>query len=140
MGIRFLCPSGHKLNVKSFLAGKRGICPHCGAKFEIPFESVASAPPPPAMAAPPSQDVEAKGAEAKAKASGRKTDQAVEPLVPVSPVETASKTGPAGSTGASNRPTPKQGVIQSNSSAADKTIDTNSGAATVAFPAEAATP
>jgi GYF domain 2 len=48
MGIRFLCPSGHKLNVKSFLAGKRGICPHCGAKFEIPFESVASAPPPPA--------------------------------------------------------------------------------------------
>src|SRR4051794_24501675 len=47
MGIRFLCPSGHKLNVKSFLAGKRGICPHCGAKFEIPYESVATAPPPP---------------------------------------------------------------------------------------------
>ena len=50
MGIRFLCPSGHKLNVKTFLAGKRGICPHCGAKFEIPFESVATAPPPPAAA------------------------------------------------------------------------------------------
>ena len=49
MGIRFLCPSGHKLNVKSFLAGKRGICPHCGAKFEIPYESVATAPPKPAL-------------------------------------------------------------------------------------------
>ena len=50
MGIRFLCPNGHRLNVKSFLAGKRGICPHCNAKFEIPFESVAAAPPPPAAA------------------------------------------------------------------------------------------
>lgn len=37
MGIRFTCPSGHKLHVKAFLAGKRGVCPHCGAKFVIPF-------------------------------------------------------------------------------------------------------
>jgi hypothetical protein len=36
MGIKFRCPNGHKLNVKSFLAGKRGICPHCGAKVQIP--------------------------------------------------------------------------------------------------------
>jgi len=36
MGIRFTCPSGHKLHVKTFLAGKRGVCPHCGAKFVIP--------------------------------------------------------------------------------------------------------
>ncbi len=36
MGIRFLCPNGHKLNVKTFLAGKRGVCPQCGAKFDIP--------------------------------------------------------------------------------------------------------
>jgi len=36
MGIRVYCPNGHKLNVKSFLAGKRGVCPHCGAKFDIP--------------------------------------------------------------------------------------------------------
>jgi hypothetical protein len=40
MGIRFYCPNGHKLNVKTFLAGKRGICPKCGEKFEIPLESV----------------------------------------------------------------------------------------------------
>jgi hypothetical protein len=39
MGIRFYCPNGHKLNVKAFLAGKRGICPHCDARFEIPCES-----------------------------------------------------------------------------------------------------
>jgi len=36
MGIRVLCPNGHKLNLKASQAGKRGICPHCGAKFQIP--------------------------------------------------------------------------------------------------------
>jgi hypothetical protein len=39
MGIRFLCPNGHKLNVKAFLAGKRGICPDCDAKFVVPWQS-----------------------------------------------------------------------------------------------------
>ncbi len=39
MGIRFYCPNGHKLNVKEFQAGQRGICPKCHAKFDIPFES-----------------------------------------------------------------------------------------------------
>lgn len=42
MGIRFDCPNGHKLNVKSFLAGKKGICPQCGAKFRIPEASTAT--------------------------------------------------------------------------------------------------
>ena len=36
MGIKCLCPNGHKLNVKSYLAGRRGICPRCGAKVDIP--------------------------------------------------------------------------------------------------------
>jgi hypothetical protein len=36
MGIRVTCPSGHQLNVKSFLAGKKGICPHCQQRFDIP--------------------------------------------------------------------------------------------------------
>ncbi len=36
MGIRFTCPNGHKLHVKAFLAGKRGVCPQCGAKITIP--------------------------------------------------------------------------------------------------------
>lgn len=39
MGIRFYCPNGHRLHVKSFLANKRGICPHCSARFRIPPES-----------------------------------------------------------------------------------------------------
>ena len=36
MGIKVFCPSGHKLNVKTFLAGKVGICPHCAVRFSIP--------------------------------------------------------------------------------------------------------
>lgn len=39
MGIRFYCPNGHKLHVKSFLAGKRGICPYCGITVQIPLQS-----------------------------------------------------------------------------------------------------
>jgi hypothetical protein len=47
MGIRFLCPSGHKLNVKNYLAGKRAICPQCGAKVivpDLPEEPAAESP------------------------------------------------------------------------------------------------
>ena len=36
MGIKFHCPNGHKLNVKSFLSGKRAICPKCGARVLVP--------------------------------------------------------------------------------------------------------
>ena len=39
MGIRFYCPNGHKLNVKEFQAGRRGICPFCGARIQIPTQS-----------------------------------------------------------------------------------------------------
>ena len=39
MGIKFHCPNGHKLNVKAFLAGKKGICPKCGTKIRIPTVS-----------------------------------------------------------------------------------------------------
>ncbi|MBR2004329.1 MAG: DUF4339 domain-containing protein [Thermoguttaceae bacterium] len=42
MGIRFYCPNGHKLNVKSELAGKIGICPKCQARMTIPTASVRS--------------------------------------------------------------------------------------------------
>jgi hypothetical protein len=47
MGIRFTCPNGHQLHVKSFLAGKRGVCPKCGAATLIPSDSQ-----PQAVAAP----------------------------------------------------------------------------------------
>jgi hypothetical protein len=39
MGIRFYCPNGHKLNVKEFQRGLKGICPHCGAAVRIPLKS-----------------------------------------------------------------------------------------------------
>lgn len=39
MGIRFLCPNGHKLNVKNFQSGRRGVCPHCGVGVFIPTKS-----------------------------------------------------------------------------------------------------
>jgi len=44
MGIRLTCPNGHKLHLKSFLAGRRGICPHCGARFDIPGERLPELP------------------------------------------------------------------------------------------------
>ncbi|MBX7167000.1 MAG: DUF4339 domain-containing protein [Pirellulales bacterium] len=40
MGIRCYCPNQHRLNLKSFLAGKRCVCPQCGVKFIVPLESV----------------------------------------------------------------------------------------------------
>ncbi len=39
MGIRFQCPNGHPLNVKSYLAGRRGVCPECAARFFVPTAS-----------------------------------------------------------------------------------------------------
>jgi hypothetical protein len=57
MGIRFLCPNGHKLNVKSGLAGKRASCPECGAKLLVPVASAEPKAPPAAIvvnAPPPS--------------------------------------------------------------------------------------
>lgn len=45
MGIKFHCPNGHKMNVKSFLAGKKGVCPKCGVGVEVPMESEGEAKP-----------------------------------------------------------------------------------------------
>ena len=42
MGIKFRCPNGHKLHVKSFLAGKKGVCPKCGTKVDVPLVSAAT--------------------------------------------------------------------------------------------------
>jgi len=39
MGIKFRCPNGHKIHVKTWMAGKRGMCPACQAKVEIPTAS-----------------------------------------------------------------------------------------------------
>jgi hypothetical protein len=45
MGIKFHCPNGHKMNVKSFLAGKKGVCPKCGVAVEVPLVSEGEAAP-----------------------------------------------------------------------------------------------
>jgi hypothetical protein len=39
MGIRFYCPNGHKMHVKDFQAGQKGLCPTCGIKLQIPWQS-----------------------------------------------------------------------------------------------------
>lgn len=36
MGIIAHCPAGHRVKVKEHLAGRKGICPECGARFRIP--------------------------------------------------------------------------------------------------------
>ncbi len=39
MGVRFACHAcGHRLNIKTQLAGRRGKCPECGVRFRIPRE------------------------------------------------------------------------------------------------------
>jgi hypothetical protein len=39
MGIVVFCPSGHRVKVKDELAGRKGVCPECQARFRIPRES-----------------------------------------------------------------------------------------------------
>jgi hypothetical protein len=41
VGIVAFCPQGHRVKVKDQLAGRKGVCPTCGARFRIPLESVA---------------------------------------------------------------------------------------------------
>jgi hypothetical protein len=45
MGIKFHCPNGHKMNVKTFLAGKKGTCPKCGVTVQVPMASEGEAAP-----------------------------------------------------------------------------------------------
>jgi hypothetical protein len=39
VGIVSFCPQGHRVKVKAHLAGRKGICPTCGARFRIPLTS-----------------------------------------------------------------------------------------------------
>jgi hypothetical protein len=58
MGIRFYCPNGHKLNVKEFQAGRRGICPFCGTRILIPTQSTRPASKTAARRGVPAQEVD----------------------------------------------------------------------------------
>lgn len=52
MGIKFICPHcGKGLNVKSNLAGRRALCPHCKGRVEIPAADSSAQPIPVARAA-----------------------------------------------------------------------------------------
>ena len=41
MGIIAFCPNGHRIKVKDDLAGRKGICPTCEARFRIPRKGAA---------------------------------------------------------------------------------------------------
>ncbi len=46
MGIRFACHvCAHRLNIKSELAGRRGVCPSCSSRFRIPLEDAEKSTP-----------------------------------------------------------------------------------------------
>ncbi len=46
MGIRFACHAcGKRLNIKSELAGRRGVCPACSQRFRIPAQDAATSRP-----------------------------------------------------------------------------------------------
>jgi hypothetical protein len=53
VGIVSFCPQGHRIKVKDHLAGKKGVCPSCGARFRIPLASVATPTPASASTALP---------------------------------------------------------------------------------------
>src|SRR5262245_21532760 len=79
MGIKFHCPQGHRLNVKAFLAGKKGICPKCGTKVRIPLVSE------PALADSEIEETDASHSEAKSNGAGKVAAPAVavEPAAPL---------------------------------------------------------
>lgn len=93
MGIRFYCPNGHKLNVKEFLAGQRGICPRCGESVDIPLKSTR---------APGTKDLPiAAEWEARMRKDGKLPEKApisgfgsVENIFPTLPVENMTQESP----------------------------------------------
>jgi len=95
MGIRFYCPNGHKLNVKEFQAGRKGICPYCGAKVRIPLESTR----------PSSKELRSARQPAMAAAGASAAPVAQPPTSPVPGGEPAARGAGAGTTQPSSQPT-----------------------------------
>lgn len=57
MGVRFACHAcGRRLNVKSELAGRRGICPTCSVRFRVPAHDTQTSTPVDASEAPSPDD------------------------------------------------------------------------------------
>ena len=78
MGIIAFCPNHHRIKVKDHLAGKKGICPHCGARFRIPTDEEPAASAIPPVPASPGLPVAATPAP-----------------IPATPVPVAAAAGPA---------------------------------------------
>lgn len=73
MGIRFQCPNGHKLHVKTQLAGQHGFCPECNARVQIP------APAPQAASTPDNAAAEEQPGEAHPQADTQPGQPAFDP-------------------------------------------------------------
>src|SRR5690242_5404082 len=89
MGIKFYCPNGHKLNVKTFLAGKKAICPKCGVKVVVPSDMGA------AESDPVVVDAEALGALATAQASAQSRAASDAQHAPLSATSSRAETSTA---------------------------------------------
>lgn len=83
MGIRLTCPNGHPLHVKSELAGKRGICPECQARFVIPMPQATHQTPPPATR--PTESLAANGNPAPAAAPAATATPVPAPAATIAP-------------------------------------------------------
>lgn len=112
MGIRAACPQcGHNMNLKSFLAGKRGVCPQCRAKFDIPATNGS----------------DANGAKASKPKKGKQKAAA---NLPETEIETQEATQTSRHAAASVRPAAISGTV----------VETTSPAATAVRPAAAPSP
>ncbi len=138
MGIRFSCPNGHKLNVKDSLAGKRGICPACGAKFVIPAasEPAPAAGQPAGDSAASAQSAAAGGASAAPSIvialadAPPKSAPAIAPAVPAPPVVDFNASQPPVTTAPAVAPAP---IVAPSPSAGTPVVltDSNNPAAAV---------
>lgn len=113
MGIKFQCPNGHRLHVKSELAGKRGICPECSTKVLIPSPN----PGEPATALPAEQS-SASPAVDQAPSQTSTSEQEV-PATPA-PLETPTVVPAAEPTAAASVEPTEPTVAESESPAAPK--------------------
>lgn len=57
MGIVAFCPNGHRLKLKDELAGRKGVCPTCHARFRVPQPQAVRVERPAAPAARPTARV-----------------------------------------------------------------------------------
>lgn len=122
MGIKFRCHDcDKKLHVKAFLAGKRGVCPHCGAKVRIPESS--EQPAEAATTAKPERATRSK----KAKASKNKVSTPASKPMAKAAKRSADK--PSSSALTSTAATATQSAVSSKSSVGPPTAASSSAIA-----------